>query len=140
MPTAATAVLALAATGAGLQWLGVADGYLTYITGRDLGINGAFWFRFLFNMAGLAVVTAAIVLYLPQKFRLVGALLMGAGSLYLLMLPGYYRIFDGPLAEYDVKPWEIILKPYQEPEDLRRGPTGYPGPELARNGRFEAVA
>lgn len=129
--TPPTKILTLVIVGVALQWIGVADSFLVYVTGRDFGINGTFWFRFVCNLSGLVFVTLAISYYLPTKIRLVSTLMLAAASSYMLMSPGYYRIFNGPLAEYDVMPWEIITKPYQAPKERPKGPAGRPGPELA---------
>ena len=128
-------ILTLVLAGVALQWIGVADSILVHVTGKDIGINVAFWFRFVCNLSGLALVMLSISYYIPDKFRLAGSLALVAISLYMLMLPGYYRIFDGPLAEYDVMPWEMITKPYQAPKERPRGPVGRPGPELALKGQ-----
>lgn len=131
-------VLTLAITGLALQWIGVADSLVVQATGKDLGVNGTFWFRFFFNLAGLTAVTLAVTFLLPERFRLAGGSVMAIGSLYLLMLPGYYRVFDGPLAEYDVAPLDIIRRPYQVPTEQPRQ-NGRPGPELAFCGQNLAV-
>lgn len=129
--TSSTKILALVIAGAAIQWFGVADNLLVYLTGKDMGINGTFWFRFICNLVGLSLVTLAASYYIPTRFRLAGSIALIAASSYLLMSPGYYRIFDGPLTEHDVMPWEIITKPYQEPKERQRGPAVRPGPELA---------
>ena len=75
-------ILTLVLAGVALQWIGVADSILVHVTGKDIGINVAFWFRFVCNLSGLALVMLSISYYIPDKFRLAGSLALVAISLH----------------------------------------------------------
>lgn len=125
-------VIAVAAAGLFFQVVGVLDGLFVYLIGVDFGINGAFWYRFLCNSAGLVAIGTAMILIAPRSWRIAVAFAFMVLTTYLVFSPGYYRVLDGPLYEHRVTPIEIIRNPYEPPKlDPKRAPGDKSGPELA---------
>ena len=117
--TSSTKILALLSQGQLFSGLVLLTTSWSTSPARDMGINGTFWFRFIYNLIGLTLVTLAASYYIPTRFRLAGSIAADRGLSYLLMspvLPDIRRAADG----HDVMPFGKSSPPYQEPKERRR--------------------